>query len=139
KEIVLRFFFKNTPLADFNEQCRLFAGKLPGLVRPKALEEITALKNQGFEVTIVSASPENWLKPWTEALHLKLIATQLETSGDGITGRIQGANCHGEEKVRRIEAEYNLGEFDKIHAYGDTKGDIPMLQLATVRFFKPFR
>jgi phosphatidylglycerophosphatase C len=29
-------------------------------------------------------------------------------------------------------------EYDEIYVYGDTKGDLPMLGLATKPFYKPF-
>ena len=33
----------------------------------------------------------------------------------------------------------DLSAFEKIYAYGDTKGDLPMLKLAHESFYKPFR
>jgi phosphoserine phosphatase len=56
-----------------------------------------------------------------------------------ITGRIEGKNCHGEQKVIRIQEEYNLSDYQEIYAYGDSSGDKPMLGLATNSFYKPFR
>jgi phosphatidylglycerophosphatase C len=141
KEKVLRFFFRNTPLAAFQQQCDQFAAEIiPSLVRPKAEQEIKQLIEKGFAVVIVSASPGNWIRGWAEQMNAKLLATRLETgSREQLTGRIQGANCHGEEKVRRIKEAYSLPDYEEIYAYGDTKGDWPMLKLATARFFKPFR
>jgi phosphatidylglycerophosphatase C len=56
-----------------------------------------------------------------------------------LTGRISGLNCHGQEKVRRIKESFPLDQYQEIYAYGDTSGDKPMLDLATHRFYKPFR
>ncbi len=140
KQQILKFFFANNKLADFQAECNLFADRvLPALIRPKALKEIRDLKNLNAEVVIVSASAENWIKNWTDALEIQLISTILECRNDKITGRIEGKNCHGEEKVRRIKAAYNLDQYDEIYCYGDTSGDKPMLALGTVSFFKPFR
>jgi phosphatidylglycerophosphatase C len=147
KERVLRFFFKNTPLSSFEEQCEGFAREvLPGLVRPKALTEIARLKAAGASVVIVSASPENWIRGWSGTMEASLLATRLETTPDSgaskplrLTGRILQANCYGEEKVRRIKEAYALEEYQEIYAYGDTGGDRPMLKLATISFCKPFR
>lgn len=150
KQRILRWFFRNTPLADFDAVCHRFAAEvLPGLIRPKALEEITRLREKGFSVVIVSASPANWLQQWTTQIDATLVATQLETrsvttadpnapTSLRLTGRILGRNCHGEEKVRRIRASYDLADYDDIYAYGDTKGDKPMLALAGHSFYKPF-
>jgi phosphoserine phosphatase len=73
-----------------------------------------------------------------------LIATRLETKPDRqnlirLTGRIDGRNCHGEEKPKRIAQEYPLATGDEIYTYGDSRADWPLLRLGTVRFFKPFR
>jgi HAD superfamily hydrolase (TIGR01490 family) len=140
KEKVLQFFFKNTPLAEFDQKCRDFVvNALPSLMRPKALEEIKTLQQQGVPVVIVSASPENWIKPWVDLMQLKLIATRLEVNNNQLTGKIVEYNCHGEEKVRRIKQDYELTDYDTIFAYGDSSGDKPMLGLATAPHYKPFR
>lgn len=175
KQRILSWFFRNTPLSDFNAICEDFAARtLPGLIRPKALEEITLLREKGFTVVIVSASPENWLRQWTEKTGASLLATRLQTKPPAappqlftpanpavpstnlsvpslnpaipfsnpavrLTGRILGRNCHGAEKVSRIREAFNLSDYDDIYAYGDTKGDKPMLALAKHAFYKPFR
>lgn len=140
KEKILKYFFGKMPVAEFQTLADEFAAKeIPALIRPKALEEIKKLKENGAEVVIVSASAENWLKEWCRSLNLQLIGTSLEVKNDKITGRIDGRNCHGEEKVARIKAKYNLPDYREIYCYGDTRGDRPMLALGTKRFFKPFR
>ena len=143
KERVLRFFFNRMPLDKFGQHCASFSTNLlPGLIRPKALREITNLKAAGVSIVIVSASPENWIRDWTRSIDASLLATRLETTSDTLprlTGRIVDANCHGEEKVRRIREAYSLGDYHDIYTYGDTSGDRPMLKLGTVSFYKPFR
>jgi HAD superfamily hydrolase (TIGR01490 family) len=140
KEKVLQFFFNKMPLSSFQLKCDDFASqKLPSLIRPKALVEINKLKEKNAEVVIVSASAKNWLQQWCNAVGAKLICTNLEIKNEKLTGRIEGENCHGKEKVKRIHAAYNLSEFDEIYCYGDSSGDRPMLSLATFPFFKPFR
>ncbi|HXB91984.1 MAG TPA: HAD-IB family hydrolase [Puia sp.] len=142
KEKVLTFFFRNYILSRFSEDCdRFLADRLPQLIRPKALQEIAKLREKGAAVVIVSASPENWIKGWAEEMGAALIATRMETrqGGGRLTGRIEGNNCHGKEKVRRIAELYTLADYDEIYTYGDSSGDKPMLQLGTVAFYKPFR
>ncbi|MHA4808154.1 HAD family hydrolase [Flavitalea flava] len=140
KERVLRYFFRNMPLATFEEECRNFvAHALPFLLRPKAIREIEQLKEKGFTVTIVSASPENWIRPWADSLQLNLLGTRLEVREGKLTGKVEGRNCHGEEKVSRITENYTLADYSEIYAYGDTGGDKPMLKMANISFYKPFR
>ena len=140
KEKVMEYFFKGTSLTEFQKQCDAFASEVvPKLVRPKAAAELKQLQQSGVTVVIVSASFGNWIQKWTEANGLLLIATKPEVRNGKLTGRIEGKNCHGNEKVRRIGEVFTLQQYDTIHAYGDTSGDKPMLALATHAHYKPFR
>lgn len=140
KEFVLRYFFGGTPKAVFDSWCQEFAhSRIPAIVRPGALEEIQRLKQDNITVVLVSASPENWLLDWTKANDIQLIGTHLAIKNDRISGLIKGKNCHGTEKVRRIREKYPQNEYKITDAYGDTKGDLPMLELAANQHWKPFR
>ncbi|MET0463712.1 MAG: HAD family hydrolase [Chitinophagaceae bacterium] len=140
KEKVLAHFFRNMPLVQFQEICDAFAkNALPAYLRPGALKEISDLQQKGIQVVIVSASPENWIKNWATSVNASLIATKLQIEGNRLTGRIEGNNCYGEEKVRRIQASYILADYDDVYAYGDTSGDKPMLSLAKHSSYRPFR
>ena len=140
KERMLTYFFGKKSVEQFQQQCEDFAGKvIPSLIRVKALKEIRKLQEAGAEVVIVSASAENWVRPWCEKEKVDCVATRLEYNNGFITGKINGLNCYGEEKVRRIQEKYNLSEYAAIYGYGDTKGDKPLLGLASFSFYKPFR
>mgnify|MGYP001195773935 CR=1 FL=1 len=140
KEKVLAHFFKHVTIDRFQEYCEQFAAqRIPALLRPGAIEEINQLVSKGVEVVIVSASPENWIRPWTNAMQLQLVATRLQVVNNRLTGRIFECNCHGQEKVRRIREHYVLDNYVEIYAYGDSRGDLPMLSLATKPSYKPFR
>ena len=140
KEKMLAYFFRGTPLKLFNENCRQFnIEKIPSLIRSEAIKKIKEYLNEKTEVVIVSASAENWIADWCNENGLQYLATQLEIKNEKITGKLNGANCHGQEKVKRIQQEYNLSDYSAIYCYGDTKGDKPMLELATIAYYKPFR
>ena len=140
KERVMRFFFSKTPIDEFQRKCDAFANEvLPSLLRPKALQEIKRLQQSGADVVIVSASPGNWSEQWRKTLNIESLATRLQIKDSKLTGRFDGKNCHGEEKVCRIRDAYDLNNYDEIYCYGDSKGDKPMLELATFAFCKPFR
>jgi phosphatidylglycerophosphatase C len=140
KEKVLQWFFANQNLSAFDGKCREFSEViLPGLIRPKALAEIELHKKENSTIVVISASAENWVRPWCEKNELGCLATQLEVSGEKLTGRIKGFNCYGSEKERRIKECYRLSEYDEIIAYGDSRGDLEMLSLAQKQHYKPFR
>jgi phosphatidylglycerophosphatase C len=145
KDRILTYFFGRQPLALFEQDCNAFSTEvLPNLIRPKALAEMARLRESGATVVIVSASPENWIKQWATLTGAELIATRLAVFIDKkgelrLTGRIEGHNCHGKEKVNRILQRFVLPDYSEIYTYGDTGGDKPMLQLGTASFFRPFR
>jgi HAD superfamily phosphoserine phosphatase-like hydrolase len=88
---------------------------------------------------VVSASVECWLGPWCDKNGLDLIGTQLEIKDNRVTGKLLSKNCYGKEKVNRIRERYDLNSFDFIYAYGDSRGDDEMLELAQEKYYKPFR
>jgi phosphatidylglycerophosphatase C len=140
KEIMLRHFFGKMPVGDFEQLCERFnRERLPGLIREKAVKEIRKLQAFGADVVVVSASPENWLVQWCRELGVECIATKMLVDNNRITGKIDGRNCHGEEKVRRIREKFDLDNYSAVYCYGDTPGDRYMLSLGNYRFYKPFR
>lgn len=97
---------------------------------PDAMAEIRRLRAQGVRVWLVSASPMFYLEPLVDELGLDaLIATRYEAR----EGRISGRNCRGTEKVLRIAemmaARGESVDYASSWAYGDTRGDAPMLRL----------
>ena len=56
------------------------------------------LKQRRDDDLVISASPEFVVKPMTDRLGIALMATPMDKK----TGKIIGANCYGEEKVRRF-------------------------------------
>lgn len=140
KEKILSYFFSGIPENIFQEQCDLFADRvLPGLIRPGAVTEMDRLRQEGFEMVIVSASAENWIRKFARRLTLELIATRLQVKNGLITGKIEGKNCKGEQKVIYIKERWDLGSYDEIYVYGDSPADKPMMALATRSFYQPFR
>ena len=74
---------------------------------------------------IISASPEFLLAPIATELGVRaLIATRM----DATTGAIDGRNCRGEEKVRRLSAAEQDAKIDR--AYSDSLSDLPLLAQA---------
>lgn len=140
KQQVLQHFFNGESVEEFQKTCDEFAEKkLPALLRPKAIQEIKKLQAGGSTVVIVSASAENWIRQWAAQHGLHVMGTRLATQNQKITGKIEGNNCYGDEKVYRIKDKYDLSDYREIYCYGDTGGDKPMLALATKAFYKPFR
>ncbi len=140
KEILFGYFFKGITQQQFQLKGKEFVSKvLPSLIRASTEKCIAEYKAAGCEMAIVTASAEEWIRPWAEAKGInKIIATKWEVSGGLITGKISGGNCYGQEKRDRIEKEFDLSKFQSIIVYGDTSGDTEMLALGTEKFYKHF-
>lgn len=113
--------------------------EMPAILKNSALVAIKTHRDRGDEVVLVSASGEQWLKHFAKNNGMELIATRLEAVKGIFTGKIEGENCYGPEKVRRILELYDPASFDHIFAYGDSRGDTDMLGIADRKFYRHFK
>ena len=140
KQYMLSYFFKGMSEKKFMQVANEYSLKhIDTILRPKAMEKIAWHKEQGHKIVIVSASIECWIKPWCDENSLDLIATKLEIKDGIVTGKFLTKNCYGIEKAHRIHEQYNLSDYNHIYAYGDSRGDKELLELADESFYKPFR
>ena len=87
------------------------------------------LQQKREDDVIISASPEFLLSPVVEGqLGLKLMASRV----DPHTGKYTGKNCHGEEKVRRLNEALPDCRIDQF--YSDSNSDLPLARLARRAF-----
>jgi phosphatidylglycerophosphatase C len=91
---------------------------------------------RGDRVVIVSASPEIYVRVAAQQLGVQgLVATRLAVDEHGdLTGRYEGANCRGDEKIRRLRRWIaRSGPAPaRVWAYGNSRGDLAMLSAADV-------
>ncbi len=89
---------------------------------------------------IVTASPDLLVRPFAELIGAdRVIGTRLGFSADGrLLPDLNGANCRGPEKVRRIKEAFGESP-ELIAAYGDTSGDSEMLALAEKGYYRVFK
>jgi phosphatidylglycerophosphatase C len=141
KESLLTAFFRGVREDDLRRRAALWSARdLPRLVRPAAMARVRWHQSQGHRVVLASASLELLLEPWARAAGIRdVLATRLEVRDGRLTGRLDGPNCWGEEKVVRLRAL--LGDLDafELHAYGDSRGDRELLAVAQHAVYRPFR
>lgn len=141
KEKLLRYFFKNKSLQDLQEIGEKYAKeRLDNYLKPEALSCLRWHQEQGHYCVLISASLNIYLSPWAKekGFH-EVIASHLEKNTDNlITGKLQGGNCWGEEKKRRLLASLGPKEKFVLYMYGDSKGDLPLLELADYPFYRLF-
>jgi phosphatidylglycerophosphatase C len=95
-------------------------------------------KDRGHEVVVISASFEPYVKAVAEKLGASAVfSTKWEVGEDGLlTGRLDGPNVRGPEKAR-ILREYTRLRSCLIYAYGNSRGDLEMLEMADVSRWVP--
>ena len=77
---------------------------------------------------IISASPEFLVRIPAQKLGVRLLASRV----DKHTGKTDGENCHGKEKVRRFYERYPDGHSDEF--YSDSMSDLPMAEISDRAF-----
>jgi HAD superfamily phosphoserine phosphatase-like hydrolase len=106
---------------------------------------------QGHRIVIVSASLEYYVGPVGDELGVDaVVATRLEVGADGrLTGRYDGRNCRGAQKVARLEQWMEASSGDDqaragthagraghatpfLWAYGNSAGDRRLLSAADI-------
>ena len=131
KTRVLTAFFGGMPEQEFLAMGERYAEEhLDNLLRPQARERLHWHISEGHRVIVISASVSDWIRPWTDRQGIELLASEAARENGRITGELAGANCRGEEKVRRLRGLLDPSDYQPIYAYGDTDGDTAMLALA---------
>ena len=106
-----------------------------GWMRADVVRRLRAHQDAGDVVLLVSASIDAYLEPLGDILEVDaVLCTKLEYVDGVATGELQGSNCRGEEKVRRLLEWAGPAGFDGADwlsvAYGDSSGDREMLLMA---------
>jgi len=139
KNIFLTCFFKGGSVEDFNYKCEAYANNdLKEIVHAAAIEKINWHKQQQHRVIVVSASPEDYLAKWCASVNIECISTKLQKKGGVLTGKVEGTNCNGNEKAKRIKNYLNIAAYSEVYGYGNSGGDKEMLALCTKKNYKPF-
>lgn len=141
KQHMFGFFFKGMKLSDFDALCSRFAHDNSHLLRPKGMAAVADALRQGSEVLVVSASLDNWVRPFFADMqgHLHVSCTRPDVRHGVLTGKFVTRNCYGSEKVRRIKSLFPHRQQYELIAFGDSRGDKAMLEYADKGYYKPFR
>lgn len=108
---------------------------IPPILCPQMGQRLAWHHARGHEIALVSASLDLYLRPWCRTHGLALICNSLEQRDGRLTGRYADADC-GPHKAALVRARYDLSRYRRIHAYGDSREDLPMLALAHERWYR---
>ena len=143
KQKVFAHLFEGMRIEKFDKLCQEFAETRQHLLRPQGIQRVHEALAAGDQVFIVSASIDNWVRPFFHVRGLdavEVLGTQVEVKDGKLTGRFLSRNCYGAEKVRRITAALPQDrQAYTIEAFGDSRGDKEMLSFADQGHYKLFR
>ena len=131
KQMVFSWFYEDMDYAKFSDYGQRFADYVETIRNESTIEKLQELQSSGADVYVVSASIDEWIRPFCKRLAVKdILGTQVEVKDGKLTGRFLTKNCYGQEKVSRLlEVEPNRNEY-YLYAFGDSRGDKEMLAFA---------
>lgn len=101
----------------------------------KLVQAIQDHLKRGDRVILVSASFDLYVERLAERLGIPdVVCTRAEVRDGIVTGRIRGENCHGQEKVQRLEALLAPAEWAASILYTDHHSDLPLLKKVSQGF-----
>jgi phosphatidylglycerophosphatase C len=138
KTAVLTAFLRGMPQGAYLDNCAAFAERAyPQIARADGVARLQAHAGVGQEPVFVSASLEDYLRPWATELGVaSVLATRVEVRAGVLTGRIEGANCWGPQKAARLRQAFPAPPVAA--AYGDSRGDRELLALALEPGYRSF-
>ena len=134
KETFLKFIdgIKEEELAELVK--RFYDDKLKTILYEDALKMMKKLKNEGYDIYLISASPEFYVNEFYNIKEVdRVIGTKFTFENGTFVRKMVGNNCKGEEKVRRlkeiIESEKIEVDFNESYMFSDSLSDKPLLDL----------
>lgn len=134
KESFLKFIDKIHEEDLDNLAKEYYSKVLKKILYKDAIDMIKKLKNEGCKIYLISASPEFYLKELYDIKEVDvIIGTKFKVENGFFARQMDGLNCKGEEKVRRLKEylETNNIEVDYKNSYmfSDSLSDKPLLDL----------
>jgi HAD superfamily hydrolase (TIGR01490 family) len=136
KETLLKGAFRSLSLAEVQKKADEFANThLDLLLKPEAMKRFHWHKERGDKCLLISANLDLYLNPWGRRHGFEVISSRVNPD---LSGHLIGKNCRGEEKVKRLLQEEGSKDTFELWAYGDSRGDKELLELADHPFFNSF-
>jgi phosphatidylglycerophosphatase C len=144
KQRIFSHFFKDRSVDEIGVLGDAFSENvLPALCASQSLDVLLWHRSKGHEIVIITASSALWLAKWCEKNKFLLICTHYQIVNGFFTGKIDGKNCYGAEKLIRLAKEVDLSHYAVSYGYGNSKEDLFFLQklqnyqLGTAATFTP--
>jgi HAD superfamily hydrolase (TIGR01490 family) len=94
------------------------------------IERLKWHKEQGHTIAIISGGFSEYIRYYAKVYDIKyVIATDLEVVDNMFTGKIDGIDCMGINKIKKLKNTIKIDNYDleNSYAYSDHISDIPLL------------
>lgn len=111
-----------------------YSDVLSNILYEDAIKMMRELKSKGYKIYLISASPEFYLNEFYSFKEVdKIIGTKFKFKDGKFIREMDGYNCKGEEKVRRLMEELKKDnievDFKESYMFSDSLSDKPLLDL----------
>ncbi len=111
-----------------------YTEKLSNLLYSDAIDMMKKLKAEGYDIYLISASPEFYINKFYSVKEVdRVIGTKFKFNDGKFLRQMDGINCKGEEKVRRLKEvlkeEKIEVDFKESYMFSDSLSDKPLLDL----------
>ena len=141
KERILMSALAGKRYIDLEIEGKKYADKhLDKFLKQKAYRRLQWHLSQGHRCVLISASLEVYLKPWAKRHGFEaVLGSRLKLNPDkSVTGRLEGLNCWGIEKLQRFKQYMQTDSYEELYMYGDSRGDAELLALADHPYYRTF-
>lgn len=142
KESLLKRFFEGEHIGTLDELGTRFAHReIPQMLRSTAMDRLKWHQDQGHRCIVISASLDIYVQPWAKSAGFDdvLCSRLAQDENSRILGHLDGLNCFGKEKIRRLRSLVGDLSGMELFAYGDSDGDHALLREADHAFYRSFR
>lgn len=122
-------FLKGINLKDFYDLSSDFVSVLDDCAINESFRLLKKHKENGDLVVIASGGFDIYIELFLVGKVDIVLATKLLFKDGVFSGGIDGAECLGEEKVKRIRDVLSPNDFDSISIYSDSETDLPIFLL----------
>lgn len=125
-------WYRGLPVEVMKPLAAEWGKELEKYIRDGARNEIEFYREHGVRTVILSASSVAICEHIRGVLNMDdVICTELEIVDGKITGRLKGAYCHGQEKLKRAKKycfKHGLS-LEEAYYYADSIADLPVLEV----------
>lgn len=113
---------------------RFYENRLSRILYEDSINMMKKLKKEGYDIYLISASPEFYLYELYAIKEIdKIIGSKFSIEEGKFKRTMEGNNCKGEEKVRRLKevlSQQNIEvDYKNSYMFSDSLSDKPLLDL----------